>query len=92
MIYPKVVLANHRVVSAEMRSIATKRNNSCILYKADELYCYGIVQKIIVFQDSGTKKCFLLLKYLDPAPLKVCDDEVTHANLKEHFSAFYPPQ
>lgn len=92
MIYPKVLLANHRVVSAEMRSRATKRNNSCILYKTEQQYYYGIVQKIFVIQSSGNMKCFLLVKCLDPSPLEVCNDQVTHANLKKHFAAFYPPQ
>ena len=92
VLYSKVVIANHQVVSAQMRSRAIKRNNSCILYNSEEHYCYGIVQKIIVFQDSGTMKCFLQVNCLDPAPLKVCDDQVTHANLKKHFITFYPPQ
>ena len=89
ILYPKVVIANHQVVSAQMRSRAI---NSCILYNSEEHYCYGIVQKSFVFQDSGTMKCLLQVNCLDPAPLKVCDDQVTHANLKKHFITFYPPQ
>lgn len=92
MTYPKVVIANHRVVSAEIRSRAIKRNNSCILYKSEEHFCYGIVQKVFVLHECETTKCFLLVKCLDPAPLKLCDDQVTHANLAKHFTVFYPPR
>lgn len=92
MTYPKVLLANHRVISAETRSRATKRNNSCILYRTEQQYCYGVVQKIFVIQDSGKMKCFLLVNRLDPSPLEVCNDQVTNANLKKHYSAFCPPQ
>ena len=82
LMYPKLVLANRRVLLAEMRSKATKRDNSCLLYNSVGVHSYGIVQKIIVFQESATIKCFLLLKGLEPAPLKLCNDQLTHANLE----------
>ena len=92
MTYPKLVLANHRVILAKSRSRATKRNNSCVYYKSEGRPHYGIVEKIIVFKELAVVKCFLLLKYLEPAPLLLCNDTVTHANIQKHYSAFHPPK
>ena len=52
---------------------------------------YGIVEKIIVFKELVVVKCFVLLMYLEPAPLILCNDMVTRANVQKHYSAFHPP-
>lgn len=92
LLYPRLLLPNHRELVAETRSRSTKRNNSCLLYKSGEAHKYGVVQKIISFWESATVKCFVLLKRLEPASLEVCDDQLTHANFKKHFVAFFPPR
>lgn len=92
MTYPKLLLGNHRVLVAEKRTSATKRNDSCLLYKIGESDGYGIVQKIMFWQELATVHCYLLLKSMEPAPLKLCDDQLTHAELSKHFIAFCPPR
>ena len=53
---------------------------------------YGLLQKIIVFEELTATKCFLLVKMLDSAPQQLCSDEVTHAQLDRHLCMFHPPR
>ena len=89
MLYPSLLLTNsQRVLVAEERCRSTKRNNSCIRFTTG----YGLLSKIIVCGELAEVKCFLLIQELVSAPLELCNDPVTHADLRKHYSAFHPPR
>ena len=85
MLYSSLLLTKtKRELRASSLCKATKRNNSCLLYK----YGCGLLQKIIVFDSM----CYLLIFCLKRAPMKLCEDEITHAQLNSHFYSYYPPR
>ena len=90
MLYPSLQLAaNKRIVVAQSRSRSIKRNNCCLAF----LSGYGLLTKIIVYKEpTGGTKCYLLVMKMNPAPMKICTDEITNAQFHKHFIAFYPPR
>ena len=87
MLYSSLLLtSSQRVLVAEKRICRpTKCNNSSICFTTG----YGLLSllrlQIIACNELAEDKCFLLLQELVSAPLALCNDQVTHADLSKHF-------
>ena len=91
MDYPKLYIANHQMIVSKTRSRAIKRNISCIQYNTEEGHSYGLVQKILTWQDSSGVNCYLIVDKLNSAQFKLCNDQVTSVKLEDHYAAFNTP-
>ena len=84
-----------RLITSESCSRATKRNNSCVVYKSARrsgVTC-GILKKLVMLMDSNeTEVCYGLLQTLRPASFELCHDSITGAKLDDHIIAFHPPR
>ena len=98
-VYPRLYLADKDLsISSESCCRAIKRNNSCIVYRTDEGPAnYGILKKLFFLNDSSvplspSPQCYALVQCLSPAPMVLCHDPITQAQLNSHIISFHPPR
>ena len=98
-VYPRLYLADKdRSISSESCCRAIKRNNSCIVYRTDEGPAnYGILKNLFFLNDSSvplspSPQCYALVQCLSPAPMVLCHDPITQAQLNSHIISFHPPR
>ena len=74
------------------KSTCPLHNGAPITLSSSNILIMQYKMRLVVFRESETLKWFLLIKCLNLVPLKLCNDEVTHANLNCRFIAFHPSQ
>ena len=91
--YPYLHLPNHSVITAQAKSKATKRNNSCLAYIDRKGHLQkGICNKLFSTEVNDTLLKYCVITKLTLASNQLCKDMTTHAQLNCHLTAYIPPR
>lgn len=80
------LLLSKAVIASRSKSVATKRDNSGVLYSEDTNLCCCVLEKIFTIDDIA----YCIISKLTPLTDQLCHDTTTNAQLHKHYIACQP--
>ncbi len=88
LVYSKLLIRDsNRIISNDSKQ--TLRNNSCLKYQGSSGQdCFGLLRHVLVHEQEA----FVVIVSLKPTGMKLCSDDITHAQIDCHLVACFSPR